>query len=986
MSKTKVLTGKLRLHCGASLLAIAVALGSAGVASADEATKVVVDKAAKSKGETQVAQNTPAPPPPPAPPASSQPVEKVTVTGFRGALRSALEKKRNSSTQIDAIKAEDIAKFPDLNLSEAIQRIPGVAISRDAGEGRNITVRGLGPQFTRIRINGLEALATAGGTDAAGGTNRNRLFDFNVFAADLFNDITVRKTAAAEVEEGSLGATVDLSTPHPLDYDKFVMAASAQYGYNDLSDSYDPRAAFLISDTFGDGQFGVLFSVAYSRRELLEEGASTVRWQNGGTCPAAAPATFPFPAANTNCFGSLEPGYVGPSYAAINAAFRPRIPRYDIYEHEQERLGMTGSLQWRPSDRTTFTLDGLYSKFEGTRAEIFLEVPVFSTAGSSTSALPANANINDVNPVQAAIEGNSLVFGVFNDVDIRSEARFDELSTTFKQLTFDADHEFSDRFAVHGLLGWAESDHQNPVQTTLLFDAFNVDGFTYDFRGNNRLPLINYGATDVTSPATWTLSQIRLRPQSAVNSFHGAIGSWDYHAMDWLTMKGGLEWKKYEFETTELRRVGANPTANFETNIPTIPGTTPISNYSKLVALTGSGLNIPAGTTSVWLIPDIDKAAALWNLYDTTVFPMGTGPAAGNNASITEQNTGGYLQADFEFPEMRLRGNLGVRYVETEQSAKALATGGNQIRTVTSEREYSDTLPSLNLVAEPIEDFLVRFGVAKVMSRPGLGNISPGVVVSVSGNNRTITAGNSDLDPFRADTADIAFEWYFQPQGIISVAGFWKDIGSFVQTIREDLPNFAANPFGLDDNVATAACGTTAGCSPTATWQLLLPTNTPGGELTGFEINYQQPLTFLPAPLDNFGVLLNYTYVQTEIVYVNSTGGTVAIDDLTNLSRRAYNATLYYEDDVFSARVSAAYRGNYPTTIPGRNGNTLEATAETFNVDAAVSYALTDHIKISLEGINLTDEANDQFLTPDNRLSFYHHFGRQYFLGVRYTY
>jgi outer membrane receptor protein involved in Fe transport len=134
------------------------------------------------------------------------------------------------------------------------------------------------------------------------------------------------------------------------------------------------------------------------------------------------------------------------------------------------------------------------------------------------------------------------------------------------------------------------------------------------------------------------------------------------------------------------------------------------------------------------------------------------------------------------------------------------------------------------------------------------------------------------------------------------------------------------------------------------------------------------------------GLLLNYTYVQTEIVYVNSTGGVVAIDDLTNLSRRAYNATLYYEDDVFSARVSAAYRSDYPTTIPGRNGNTLEATAETFNVDAAASYAVTDNIKVTFEGINLTDEANDQFLTPDDRLSFYHHFGRQYYLGLRYSY
>jgi TonB-dependent receptor len=958
MSKSSALTGKLQLLCGASLAVIALAL-NATAARAD----AVADADQKAK-EIQVAQSEQAPS---TPSEESKPVEKVTVTGFRSSLRSALEKKKSSNEQIDSIKSEDIGKFPDLNLSEAIQRIPGVAISRDAGEGRNVTVRGLGPQFTRIRINGLEALATTGGTDAAGGTNRNRQFDFNVFAADLFQEITARKTASAEVEEGSLGATVDLATPHPLDYGEFTMAASTQYGYNDLSESFDPRASFLISDTFGDGTFGVLFSVAYSKRNLLEEGASTVRWQAGG---------------GSNSFGPLDPAYVGtPTLAQINAAFRPRIPRYDIYEHEQERLGMTGSLQWRPSDSTTFTVDALFSRFEGTRQEIFLESQVFSTSGAS--------GIGDVNPVDAVIQGNSLVYGIFNDVDIRSESRFDELATEFQQVTFNVRHEFTDALTFDGLFGWVESDHQNPIQTTLLFDALNVDGYSYDFRDNSRLPVITYGTADVTNPATWTLSQIRLRPQTALNTFEGGHGSLDYQATNWLALKGGLEWKTYEFDTTERRRVAsaANPLAlaNQEGVIPAFAATTPISSYSRLITLSGSGLDIPAGNTSVWLIPDIDKAAALWGLYDPSVFPLGIGPSLGNNANITEDITAGYVQGDFEF-DWGLRGNIGLRYVETEQTATAWASAGTLVQQVTTERAYSDTLPSLNLVMEPVEDLLVRLGVAKVMSRPGLGNISPGVVVSVSGNNRTITAGNPNLDPFRADTADLAVEWYFAPQSLISVAGFWKDIGTFVQTIREDIPNFAANPFGLPDSAAVAACGAIVGCSPAASWSLIVPSNTPGGELTGFEINYQQPFTFLPTPLDNFGVLLNYTYVQTEIVYVNSTGAVVAVDDLVNLSRRAYNATLYYEDDVLSARISAAYRSKYPTTIPGRNGNTLEATAETFNVDLAASYALTENFRLTFEGINLTDEANDQYLTPDDRLSFYHHFGRQYYLGLRYTY
>src|SRR6478736_3997749 len=170
-------------------------------------------------------------------PAADAPAEpagtEIIVTGFRGSLEKALNLKKESAVAVDMILAEDIGKFPDLNLSESLQRIPGVTLARDAGEGRQISVRGLGAQFTRVRIDGMEALATAGSADASGGTNRGRSFDFNVFASDLFNSISVRKTADASTEEGSLGATVDLRTARPFDYPGFTLTASAQADYND---------------------------------------------------------------------------------------------------------------------------------------------------------------------------------------------------------------------------------------------------------------------------------------------------------------------------------------------------------------------------------------------------------------------------------------------------------------------------------------------------------------------------------------------------------------------------------------------------------------------------------------------------------------------------------------------------------------------------------------------------------------------------------
>jgi iron complex outermembrane receptor protein len=224
---------------------------------------------------------------------------------------------------VDVIKAEDIADFPDANLAESIQRVPGVSIARDAGEGRQITVRGLGPQFTRVRINGVEGQSTASGTDSSGGANRNRAFDFNVFASELFNSITVRKTASAQTEEGSLGATVDLQTGRPFDYKGATFVVSAQEGYNDLSKAWDPRLAVLASNTWLDGKIGALVSLAYTERGLLEEGHGSGGWLNGTEVGGFSPAS-PF-----------KPRPAG-------QVFTPRFPRYGRLTHEQKRLGLTG--------------------------------------------------------------------------------------------------------------------------------------------------------------------------------------------------------------------------------------------------------------------------------------------------------------------------------------------------------------------------------------------------------------------------------------------------------------------------------------------------------------------------------------------------------------------------------------------------------------------------------------------------------------------
>ncbi len=885
--------------------------------------------------------------------------EEVVVTGFRRSLSAAVDVKRESVGSVDAILAEDIADFPDNNLAESIQRIPGVSITRDAGEGRQISVRGLNSDFTRVRINGMEGISTTGGTDSSGGTNRSRGFDFNVFASELFSEIVVRKTASGEVEEGSLGATVDLRAARPFDYDGFKFVASAQGAYNDLSENIDPRIALLVSNVWSGeaGKFGALVSLAYSERRALEEGHSTVRWQNG----------------NMTC----SPAAVGCVESAIDSAFTPRLPRYGVLEHDQERLGLTFSLQYAPHKGTEFNLDVLYADFSATRFEHFLQAPDFSAGGATGRA--------GIDVREYVIDGNNnMIYGLFDDVDIRSESRFDELATKFAQVTFGASHEFNDRLRGRFLVGYSESLHDNPIQTTLLFDRTDVDGYSYDYR-SGRLPLITYGF-DVTDPAAWRLSQIRLRPQTADNYYHNASTDIEYAVSDAITLRAGFLYKKFEFETTELRRSNGT-TSNLEASIPADVAAAAVSSYSRLVSLADQW-DIPQGTVLTWRIPDYHAAAQMFRLNDTSVFRLGAEPSLGNNRAVEEKDVGGYVQADFTtaIGSTTLRGNVGVRYVETSQTSTGYQLAAGIPFQVTVHREYSDTLPSLNLAWDVSDDVVIRASVAKVMARPGLGSVTPGGSVTVSGNNRTVSSGNPLLDPTRATSYDFAIEWYFARESVLSAAFFYKEIDSFIATQSTSRP-FTGNPLGIPDSVAIAACGSIVGCSPAADWTFSQPINTHGGSLKGFELSYQQPFRFLPGFWKNFGALLNYTYIESEIQYPSpgAPGGFVSAP-LTGLSKEAWNATLYYEDRDFSARVSAAYRDGYLTRVPGQNGNSVEGTNSTLNIDASASYQIDDNFSITLEALNLTDEANDQYVDASNRPSVFHHTGRQFFLGIRYTY
>ena len=330
-----------------------------------------------------------------------------------------------------------------------------------------------------------------------------------------------------------------------------------------------------------------------------------------------------------------------------------------------------------------------------------------------------------------------------------------------------------------------------------------------------------------------------------------------------------------------------------------------------------------------------------------------------------------------------LRGNLGVRVVGTSQDSQGYSS---TLLPIAASRTYTNVLPALNLVWSLRDDFLMRFAASRDLSRPNLTDVAATTSVTVSGTQFNVKSGNPNIEPFLANAYDLSFEWYPTAGTLLSVAPFRKDVLRFTSTQTVNTV-FNGNPFGVPNSLAVAACGSTPGCSPSATWAFSVPVNSPGGTVNGVEFNYQQPFRFLPGLLRNTGVLLNFTYVESEVKYLTGPN-TFVTNELTGLSKETAGAVLYYEDPKWSIRVSGAYRSRYLTQVPGQEvGTSADGFDATFDLDASLQYNITSHFRVSLEGTNLTDQYENEFDdTSRDLVYYYHHTGREILLGARYQY
>jgi TonB-dependent receptor len=1071
-------------------------------------------------------------------------IGEIQVTGYRAALRSALETKRESAVMVDAINADDIADFPDANLAESLQRIPGISIDRDQGEGRTITVRGLPGDFTRVRINGLEALSTAGANDAGTLPNRSRSFDFNTFASELFSSLKVQKTSQAATEEGSLGATVDLVTGRPMDFKPFQLGFSAEDSYYENGEFHNPKLAGLVS--WHNEKFGALLSAAYSERQTaidqFRRGPASSDYvyrqsdflgnegpQRGGF---SAPVGTTFGTAITNpaaiaaqtgsdpiAYANLYPGapYNTPGRFDDSIVKFPALGSVEQSDVKYNRLGITNSYQWKPTDTTQVNLDLLYSTYEyanvinqvstvglnrnntnatyntataattvANRRAMYPGLCTFNDglgtapaqdcgqamAGTNTPALvpgyafsfapkdldPYDYYTNPMSPgfvadptgrglgFRDALIGRPAVdvldshvtngvadYMVLRNVDMRSAADASFYTTTFKQASLDVQQEIGD--ALHANLVYGQSESTNEARGLLVeFNAMDTSGpFVYDERAHGSMPVFDLGF-DAANPANWGIvkgfSAMRHYEYLTENKYNGGRLDFTLDINDKVNLGFGYNNRQYKFNTKKLERNTdvINPTER-EAGVTT-------ASLGHVVNF-GQGLEVPAGTLSSFFAPDLDAFNDTFGFECACVNEFGDFRTIRRNNgrddfSVIENDHGVWAQLNFntEMFGRRIFGNFGVReaFTALDSIGNSNSVGGLPIR---ASNDYADTLPSMNIAYEVAKDFIVRVGASKVMARPLLGNLAP-TITAISVPNAppggsgvaTLTIGNPYLKPFRGVNYDMSLEWYFNEGGLLSGAYFRKDIDSFPQTILFDAP---LSTFADAAGIAQIRQGFTnvnqlAYIDSDGIFRARQFRDAPGGELSGFEVSYQQDFTFLPWFLKNLGAQINYTHIESELNYILDPGNGTTIPQTTSKgpwlgsSPNAVNFTLYYEVPNFSARVSVAQREGYFTTYPIAAGscapgidtstaavpadpnaavtycnapliNDFTGSESTTNVDASVRYNFTDRLAVSLEALNLTNQTTDRFAYVDNPVvTQYGSTGRQFTFGVRYRY
>ena len=879
-------------------------------------------------------------------------LDVVTVIGIRGSLEKSLDAKRDANSHVEVVTAEDIGKLPAKNVADTLQRLPGVNISSaSAAEGGfdesdRVSLRGTSPSLTQTLINGhnvgtgdwfvLSQVQTVG-----------RSVSYSLLPAEIVSRVVVQKGSEAKIAEGGSAGSVNIITRRPLQFsENFTTEATVGGVYSDLPGETKPQINGLFNWKNDAGTAGILFQGFYEKRGLRRDGQEVV----GGY--STIPATVGDPAV-PNPLGATNPDLIGVLY--------PNLIGSTFFEQTRERKGGVLDIQIQPTDNLTLGLNAFYSKLE---ADNFNRNYMLwnSRYVGTTAPLPGYVVTNGV---LTHAEYAPVTTGPANSWGVYDQISRPNASSDSNYITLDADWQVSDTFGMKFQAGKSKGHGKSPTQDVIELGFGDRAGSSWTMNGTG-------------GPIDWDIggdnaSPSGIRPQDGWIFGGQGINVEDSEA--WATADGEIFFSEGALSTLDF---GVRYTDHKRENpFEVAQGPNWASDWQNPAAYPTAHSNYPGDygnsiggnfPSDVWFYTPEQLAAI--NASFANRDPVGRFYWQ-DLYSVKEKTGAAYVQANFA--GTRWSGNLGLRYVRTEQRTTSntgvnpnLAPEDQPVGTINGsafgpylptlqEKTYHELLPSANFKYELTDDLILRLGASKTLTRPDYSALAGSV--SLSDLTHTGSGGNPNLDPLISTNFDAALEWYFAPRALLSASVFSMDMKDYV--------GFGTVVQPYLDQTASAA----AGQDVFVDYSVSIPVNV-DADVKGFELAYEQPIG------ENFGIAANYTYADSSSEGTKPVFGT---------SRDTYNVSGYFENDKFNFRLSYTYRSEYYAGVSRTDDFFQDGIG---NLSASAGYKFNDWMSLSLDALNLNDPTLKYSSKVGNQMlpyAFYSN-GRQYYLNLRFKF
>ncbi|MEP1446632.1 MAG: TonB-dependent receptor [Paraglaciecola sp.] len=950
-------------------------------------------------------------------------LEVIQVKGFRGSVIKSLNTKRFADTVVDAISADDIGGLPDVSIADALTRLPGVTSVRRDGQSSELNIRGLSGGFVLSTLNGREQVSSSGG----------RSVEFDQFPSELISAAQVYKSQKASLIEGGVAGTVELKTASALDNEEDQRIRLSAHGNtnnavadSEYLDSIGQRFTASYQAKMLDDTFGVSVGVALMKQPTVANQFISLQFDE-------------YSEELNNSFSADHGGiYDGlPEQLFVSDGF-------ELHDRggEDTRNAVVVALNWEPRDDLRFQFDGFHSEFDSEKFDRGLRVDGLSTVRLASLGGTPNGGVL-TNPI---LSGNTIIGGTFsrdpnNIADappaltsqyggIRVQTQADDATTESSVSSWGLKGEWdvNDDMSVTLDIAHSEGDEDSKdrVMRMAYFEDASIDtpviddGLVLQYQLNGlKSPTVSFNR-DFTDLDHMMVVAAEAYPRIESNSSDAIKIDFKYELDNEFisSVEAGIRSSKREYSlergrfvygvTDQTSRSGQYITygQDADGNTIEVERFQPYQLSSDEVTISSLGgdfSNMPQ-----YLAVDVNQILNSWipNVDQTPTTDWNNAWTLTQNNVIEENVTAAYIQAniDAELGDIPVRGNFGVRAVETEQKSTGLIDVGpgngdpiaddnglistNYVQG-TEGTTYTDYLPSLNLTFSLNQEQLIRFAAAKVLSRPDMDTLA--LVGGISINEREGTQFldyNSEtspfLRPFYANQIDISYEHYFSETDGAFVVALWnKDITNFVGTVTEkdfDLsqigfdipPIFDANdvPIQLEDGNYTHA-----------------ENNGEGGYMRGIEVAYTQTFSFLPDLWSGLGVNINWSYTDSEITRPSAVPGEAGSDaPLEGLSNRVFSGTLFYDyDEKLNARVSVRHRGPYLSQQIAIGSEQSAYFNEETIYSAQMSYNFSENLQAVVSVDNLTDEPNISYFGETNRTGTIQYFGRTVYFGVNYN-